>query len=87
MLLVFEIIEKIVRDYFYCIIEIEISVYVDCIRCFIIFINSKFEGDIGFNIIEFFCFCVVKFVEGGFFLNEKLKNDNILVLKEDLFDG
>ncbi|CAH2076667.1 unnamed protein product, partial [Thlaspi arvense] len=53
VLLAFETIEKIVRDHFHCITETEISVYADCIRCLITFTNSKFEGDIGFNTIEF----------------------------------
>ncbi|WZZ23781.1 hypothetical protein YC2023_007182 [Brassica napus] len=87
VLLAFETIEKIVRDHFHCITETEISVYADCIRCLITFTNSKFEGDIGFNTIEFLRFCAVKLAEGGLFLNEKLKNDNISALKEDSSDG
>ncbi|KAF2587535.1 hypothetical protein F2Q70_00033902 [Brassica cretica] len=87
VLLAFETIEKIVRDHFHCITETEISVYADCIRCLITFTNSKFEGDIGFNSIEFLRFCAVKLAEGGLFLNEKLKNDNISALKEDSSDG
>ncbi|RID77374.1 hypothetical protein BRARA_A00294 [Brassica rapa] len=87
VLLAFETIEKIVRDHFHCITETEISVYADCIICLITFTNSKFEGDIGFNTIEFLRFCAVKLAEGGLFLNEKLKNDNISALKEDSSDG
>lgn len=75
------------RDHFHCITETEISVYADCIRCLITFTSSKFEGDIGFNTIEFLRFCASKLAEGGLFLNEKLKNDNISAFKEDSSDG
>uniref|UniRef100_A0A1J3GVQ6 Brefeldin A-inhibited guanine nucleotide-exchange protein 4 n=1 Tax=Noccaea caerulescens TaxID=107243 RepID=A0A1J3GVQ6_NOCCA len=77
VLLAFETIEKIVRDHFHCITETEISVYPDCIRCLIAFTNSKFEGDIGFNTIEFLRFCALKLAQGGLFWNEKLKSSNI----------
>ncbi|KAG2241059.1 hypothetical protein Bca52824_090346 [Brassica carinata] len=87
VLLAFETIEKIVRDHFHCITETEISVYADCIRCLITFTSSKFEGDIGFNTIEFLRFCAQKLAEGGLFLNEKLKNDSISAFKEDSSDG
>ncbi|XP_019086127.1 PREDICTED: brefeldin A-inhibited guanine nucleotide-exchange protein 4-like isoform X2 [Camelina sativa] len=86
VLLAFETIEKIVRDHFHCITETEITVYADCIRCLITFTNSKFEGDIGFNTIEFLRFCASKLAEGGLVLNEKLKNNTISALKEDSSD-
>ncbi|KFK30178.1 hypothetical protein AALP_AA7G227800 [Arabis alpina] len=86
VLLAFETIEKIVRDHFHCITETEISVYADCIRCLITFTNSKFEGDIGFNTIEFLRFCASKLADGGLVWNEKLKNNNISALKEDSSD-
>ncbi|CAE6158068.1 unnamed protein product [Arabidopsis arenosa] len=86
VLLAFETIEKIVRDHFHCIIETEITVYADCIRCLITFTNSKFEGDIGFNTIEFLRFCALKLAEEGLVLNEKLKNNTISALKEDSSD-
>lgn len=74
------------RDHFHCITETEISVYADCIRCLIAFTNSKFEGDIGFNTIEFLRFCALKLAQGGLVWNEKLKNSNISALKEDSSD-
>ncbi|ESQ53563.1 hypothetical protein EUTSA_v10024200mg [Eutrema salsugineum] len=86
VLLAFETVEKIVRDHFHCITETEISVYADCIRCLITFTNSKFEGDIGFNTIEFLRFCASKLAQGGLVWNEKIKNNNILALKEDSSD-
>ncbi|XP_023635276.1 brefeldin A-inhibited guanine nucleotide-exchange protein 4 isoform X2 [Capsella rubella] len=86
VLLAFETMEKIVRDHFHCITETEITVYADCIRCLITFTNSKFEGDIGFNTIEFLRFCASKLAEGGLVLNEKIKNNTISALKEDSSD-
>lgn len=74
------------RDHFHCITETEITVYADCIRCLITFTNSKFEGDIGFNAIEFLRFCALKLAQGGLVLNEKLKNNTISALKEDSSD-
>ncbi|CAN8327765.1 unnamed protein product [Cochlearia groenlandica] len=81
VLLAFETVEKIVRDHFHCITETEISVYADCIRCLMAFTNSKFEGDIGFNTIEFLRFCASKLAEGGL-----KNNNNISSLKQDSSD-
>lgn len=64
VLLAFEIIEKIVRDYFPYITETETTTFTDCVNCLIAFTNSRFNKDISLNAIAFLRFCAAKLAEG-----------------------
>lgn len=64
VLLAFEIIEKIVLDYFPYITEPETTTFTDCVNCLIAFTNNRFNKDISLNAIAFLQFCVVKLAEG-----------------------
>ncbi|KAI3851641.1 hypothetical protein MKW92_012998 [Papaver armeniacum] len=64
VLLAFEIIEKIVRDYFPYITETETTTFTDCVNCLIAFTNSRFDKDISLNAISFLRFCAAKLAEG-----------------------
>ncbi|KAJ4774201.1 Brefeldin A-inhibited guanine nucleotide-exchange protein 2 [Rhynchospora pubera] len=64
VLLAFEIIEKILRDYFPYITETESSTFTDCVNCLIAFTNSRFNKDISLNAIGFLRFCAAKLAEG-----------------------
>ncbi|CAL5331454.1 unnamed protein product [Camellia sinensis] len=64
VLLAFEIIEKIVRDYFPHITETETTTFTDCVNCLIAFTNSRFNKDISLNAIAFLRYCAAKLAEG-----------------------
>ncbi|KAK2994295.1 hypothetical protein RJ640_024018 [Escallonia rubra] len=64
VLLAFEIIEKILRDYFPYITETETTTFTDCVNCLIAFTNSRFNKDISLNAIAFLRFCASKLAEG-----------------------
>ena len=64
MLLAFETMEKIVRDYFPHITETETMTFTDCVRCLITFTQSRFNSDASLNAIAFLRFCAVKLAEG-----------------------
>ncbi|KAF8412360.1 hypothetical protein HHK36_000324 [Tetracentron sinense] len=64
VLLAFEIIEKILRDYFPYITETETTTFTDCVNCLIAFTNSRFNKDISLNAIAFLRFCAGKLAEG-----------------------
>ncbi|XP_075518419.1 brefeldin A-inhibited guanine nucleotide-exchange protein 2 [Primulina tabacum] len=64
VLLAFEIIEKIVRDYFPYITETETTTFTDCVNCLIAFTNNRFNKDISLNAIGFLRFCAAKLAEG-----------------------
>ncbi|XP_042506154.1 brefeldin A-inhibited guanine nucleotide-exchange protein 2-like [Macadamia integrifolia] len=64
VLLAFEIIEKIVRDYFPYITETETTTFTDCVNCLIAFTNTRFNKDISLNAIAFLRFCAAKLAEG-----------------------
>jgi brefeldin A-inhibited guanine nucleotide-exchange protein len=63
-LLAFEIIEKILREYFPYITETESTTFNDCVNCLIAFTNSRFNKDISLNAIGFLRFCAAKLAEG-----------------------
>ncbi|KAJ6835805.1 brefeldin A-inhibited guanine nucleotide-exchange protein 1-like [Iris pallida] len=65
VLLAFETMEKIVRDYFPYITETETTTFTDCVKCLITFTNSRFNSDASLNAIAFLRFCAVKLAEGG----------------------
>lgn len=64
VLLAFEIIEKIIREYFPYITETETTTFTDCVNCLIAFTNSRFNKDISLNAIAFLRFCATKLAEG-----------------------
>lgn len=64
VLLAFETIEKIVRDYFPYITETETTTFTDCVNCLIAFTNSRFNQDVSLNAIAFLRFCALKLAEG-----------------------
>ncbi|XP_009604910.1 brefeldin A-inhibited guanine nucleotide-exchange protein 2 [Nicotiana tomentosiformis] len=64
VLLSFEIMEKIVRDYFPYITETETTTFTDCVNCLIAFTNSRFNKDISLNAIAFLRLCAAKLAEG-----------------------
>lgn len=71
VLLAFETMEKIVREYFPYITETETTTFTDCVRCLITFTNSRFNSDVSFNAIAFLRFCAVKLADGGLVCNER----------------
>ncbi|KQJ93806.1 brefeldin A-inhibited guanine nucleotide-exchange protein 1 isoform X1 [Brachypodium distachyon] len=71
VLLAFETMEKIVRDYFPYITETETTTFTDCVKCLITFTSSKFSSDASLNAIAFLRFCAVKLAEEGFVCHEK----------------
>ncbi|KAH0458137.1 hypothetical protein IEQ34_013452 [Dendrobium chrysotoxum] len=71
VLLTFETMEKIVRDYFPYITETETTTFTDCVKCLITFTNSKFNNDASLNAIAFLRFCAVKLAEGGLVCYDK----------------
>ncbi|XP_021846883.1 brefeldin A-inhibited guanine nucleotide-exchange protein 1 isoform X2 [Spinacia oleracea] len=76
VLLAFETMEKIVREYFPHITETESTTFTDCVRCLITFTNSKYDSDVSFNAIAFLRFCALKLAEGGLFCNEDRQDAN-----------
>lgn len=71
VLLAFETMEKIVREYFPYITETETMTFTDCVRCLITFTNSRFNSDVSLNAIAFLRFCAVKLAEGGLVCNDE----------------
>ncbi|KAK7340119.1 hypothetical protein VNO77_20813 [Canavalia gladiata] len=63
-LLAFEIMEKIIRDYFPYITETETTTFTDCVNCLIAFTNSRFNKEISLNAIAFLRFCATKLAKG-----------------------
>ncbi|XP_071724366.1 LOW QUALITY PROTEIN: brefeldin A-inhibited guanine nucleotide-exchange protein 2-like [Rutidosis leptorrhynchoides] len=64
VLLAFEIIEKIIRDYFPYITETETTTFTDCVNCLVAFTNSRFDNEISLNAIGFLRFCAAKLAQG-----------------------
>ncbi|XVE66470.1 hypothetical protein DITRI_Ditri08aG0082100 [Diplodiscus trichospermus] len=75
VLLAFETMEKIVREYFLHITEMEATTFTDWVRCLIKFTNSRFNGDVSLNAIAFLRFCAVKLAEGGLVCADKSLDD------------
>ncbi|KAF5744324.1 brefeldin A-inhibited guanine nucleotide-exchange protein 2-like [Tripterygium wilfordii] len=74
VLLAFEIIEKIIRDYFPYITETETTTFTDCVNCLIAFTNNRFNKDISLNAIAFLKFCATKLAEGDLDSSSKNKD-------------
>ncbi|KAI0494704.1 hypothetical protein KFK09_024847 [Dendrobium nobile] len=64
VVLAFEIIERILREYFPYITETETTTFTDCVNCLIAFTNSRFNKDISLKAIGFLRFCAAKLAEG-----------------------
>jgi brefeldin A-inhibited guanine nucleotide-exchange protein len=60
----FEMVEKIIRDYFPHITETETTTFTDCVNCLVAFTNCKFEKDISLQAIAFLQYCARKLAEG-----------------------
>ncbi|TYG93224.1 hypothetical protein ES288_A11G093600v1 [Gossypium darwinii] len=75
VLLAFEIIEKVIRDYFPFITETETTTFTDCVNCLIAFTNSRFNKDISLNAIAFLRFCATKLAEGDLGSSSKNKDN------------
>ncbi|KAG8364462.1 hypothetical protein BUALT_Bualt19G0131300 [Buddleja alternifolia] len=89
VLLAFETMEKIVREYFPYITETETLTFTDCVKCLITFTNSRFNSDVSLNAIAFLRFCAVKLADGGLACNEKSKRDysSSPFVKDDAWDS
>ncbi|KAI5598513.1 hypothetical protein BDE02_02G137500 [Populus trichocarpa] len=79
VLLAFEIIEKIIRDYFPYITETETTTFTDCVNCLIAFTNSRFNKDISLNAIAFLQFCATKLAEGDLGSSSRNKDKEVSV--------
>ncbi|OIW01102.1 hypothetical protein TanjilG_25210 [Lupinus angustifolius] len=77
VLLAFEIIEKIIRDYFPHITETETTTFTDCVNCLIAFTNSRFNKEISLNAIAFLRFCAIKLAEGDLGSSSRTKDKEI----------
>ncbi|KAL0334483.1 UNVERIFIED_CONTAM: Brefeldin A-inhibited guanine nucleotide-exchange protein 1 [Sesamum radiatum] len=77
VLMAFEAMEKIVREYFSYITETETLTFTHCVRCLITFANNRFNSDVSLNAIAFVRFCAVKLADGGLAWNEKSEGDSL----------
>ncbi|PKA60061.1 Brefeldin A-inhibited guanine nucleotide-exchange protein 2 [Apostasia shenzhenica] len=73
VVLAFEIIERILREYFPYITETETTTFTDCVNCLIAFTNSRFDKDISLKAIGFLRFCAAKLSEGELGSSTKLE--------------
>ncbi|KAG6385340.1 hypothetical protein SASPL_154173 [Salvia splendens] len=64
VLLSFEIIKKIVRDYFTYIIETESTTFTDCVNCLVAFTNTRFNKEVSLNAIGLLQNCAERLAEG-----------------------
>ncbi|TQE13845.1 hypothetical protein C1H46_000476 [Malus baccata] len=89
VLLAFETVEKIVREYFPYITETETLTFTDCVRCLLTFTNSRFNSDVSLNAIAFLRFCAVKLAEGGLVYNKRSELDvsSLPTANEDASNG
>ncbi|XP_020534941.1 brefeldin A-inhibited guanine nucleotide-exchange protein 1 isoform X3 [Jatropha curcas] len=76
VLLAFETMEKIVREYFPYITETETTTFTDCVRCLTTFTNSRFNSDVSLNAIAFLRFCAVKLADGRLVWDEKSRGND-----------
>ncbi|OIW18996.1 hypothetical protein TanjilG_20269 [Lupinus angustifolius] len=77
VLLAFEIIEKIIRDYFPYITETETTTFTDCVNCLIAFTNSRFNKEISLNAIVFLQFCATKLAQGDLGSSSRNKDTEV----------
>lgn len=83
----FEIIEKILRDYFPYITETESTTFNDCVNCLIAFTNSRFNKDISLNAIGFLRFCAAKLAEGDIGSSSRLKEQSSHLITDGKQEG
>ncbi|TKY57567.1 Brefeldin A-inhibited guanine nucleotide-exchange protein 1 [Spatholobus suberectus] len=83
VLLAFETMEKIVREFFPYITETETTTFTDCVRCLLTFTNSRFNSDVSLNAIAFLRFCAVRLADGGLVCNKKSSVDGPSVVVEN----
>ncbi|XP_078439821.1 brefeldin A-inhibited guanine nucleotide-exchange protein 2-like [Wolffia australiana] len=74
VLLAFEIVEKIVREYFPYITETETTTFTDFVNCLIAFANSRFNKEISLNAIGFLQVCASKLAHGEVGTGPKTKD-------------
>ncbi|XP_011000850.1 PREDICTED: brefeldin A-inhibited guanine nucleotide-exchange protein 1-like [Populus euphratica] len=79
VLLAFETMEKIVREYFPYITETERTTFTDCVRCLTTFTNSRFNSDVSLDAIAFLRFCALKLADGGLICNVKSRVDDLSI--------
>ncbi|KAI3796527.1 hypothetical protein L1987_39201 [Smallanthus sonchifolius] len=77
VLLAFEMIEKIVQDYFPYITETETTTFTDCVNCLIAFTSSRFDKDISLNAISFLRLCAAKLAKGGLGSSAAVKDKDV----------
>ncbi|KAH1155621.1 hypothetical protein AAZX31_18G202200 [Glycine max] len=77
VLLAFEIMEKIIRDYFPYITETESTTFTDCVNCLIAFTNSRFNKEISLNAIAFLRFCATKLAAGDLGSSSRNKDKEV----------
>ncbi|KAE9610730.1 hypothetical protein Lal_00021229 [Lupinus albus] len=77
VLLAFEIIEKIIRDYFPYITETETTTFTDCVNCLIAFTNSRFNKEISLNAVGFLQFCATKLAQGDLGSSSRNKDKEV----------
>ncbi|XP_071741489.1 brefeldin A-inhibited guanine nucleotide-exchange protein 2-like [Rutidosis leptorrhynchoides] len=75
VLLAFEMMEKIVRDYFPYITETETTTFTDCVNCLIAFTSTRFDKDISLNAISFLRLCAAKLAKGDLGSSITKEND------------
>ncbi|KAE9617807.1 hypothetical protein Lal_00046754 [Lupinus albus] len=78
VLLAFEIIEKIIGDYFLYITETETNTFTDCVNCLIAFTNTRFNQGISLSAIAFLRLCASKLAEGDLGSSLKIKDKETL---------
>ncbi|KAM0069316.1 putative Sec7 domain, mon2, dimerization and cyclophilin-binding domain, Sec7 domain superfamily [Helianthus debilis subsp. tardiflorus] len=81
VLLAFEIIEKIVQDYFPYITETETTAFTDCVNCLIAFTNSRFNQDISLSAVEFLRLCAEKLADGGIGFSKNKEKEGSEIVK------
>uniref|UniRef100_A0A6N2L832 SEC7 domain-containing protein n=1 Tax=Salix viminalis TaxID=40686 RepID=A0A6N2L832_SALVM len=79
VLLAFEIIEKIIKQYFPYITETETTTFTDCVNCLIAFTNSRFNKDTSLNAIAFLQFCATKLAEGDLGSSSRNKDKEVSI--------
>ncbi|KAK2984466.1 hypothetical protein RJ640_026953 [Escallonia rubra] len=87
VLLAFETMEKIVREFFPYITETETVTFTDCVRCLITFTSSRFNSDVSLNAIAFLRFCAVKLADGGLVCKSKENESSFPVANNDASGG
>lgn len=86
VLLAFETMEKIVREFFPYITETETTTFTDCVQCLLTFTNSRFNSDVSLNAIAFLRFCAVRLADGGLVCNKKSNVDGSSVVVNGVSD-